>query len=27
MADENGIFFGDTLSVNITVGDSAVATP
>ncbi|NOT05183.1 MAG: hypothetical protein HOP27_11350 [Anaerolineales bacterium] len=28
MADENGIFFGDTLSVNITVGDTAViATP
>lgn len=27
MADENGIFFGDTLSVNITVGDSAAATP
>ena len=27
MADENGIFFGDTLSVNITVGDTAVSTP
>ncbi len=28
MADENGTFFGDTLSVNITVGDTTViATP
>jgi hypothetical protein len=27
MADESGIFFGDSLSVNITVGDTAVATP
>jgi hypothetical protein len=29
MSDENGIFFGDTLSVNITVGSTATpsATP
>ncbi len=27
MADENGVFFGDSLSVNITVEASAVATP
>jgi hypothetical protein len=27
MADENGIFFGDTLSVNIVVGDAAISTP
>lgn len=27
MADENGTFFGDTLSVNIVVGDAATATP
>lgn len=26
MADENGIFFGDTLSVNITLGDAPAAT-
>ncbi len=27
MADENGVFFGDSLSVNITVEASAIATP
>lgn len=26
MTDENGLFFGDTLSVNITVGDAATPT-
>lgn len=27
MADENGVFFGDTLSVNIMVGNTATSTP
>ncbi|MBL8100269.1 MAG: hypothetical protein JNK81_13890 [Anaerolineales bacterium] len=27
MADENGVFFGDTLSVNIMVGSIATSTP
>jgi hypothetical protein len=27
MADENGVFFGDTLSVNILVGSTATSTP
>jgi len=26
MTDENGLFFGDTLSVNITVGDAVTPT-
>ena len=27
MSDENGTFFGDTLSVNIVVGDAPISTP